>query len=305
MSREQLKVEFHNAVKTAVMTKRPLVVVEGKDDLSLYIELINYKNNKFNVKPIEYFKDCNSGCAEIENQVTFINQKYSNGHLVYKYFKGIVDTDAKAFRNEKKERAGILYLDSYSFENSFVTEKSIIETIKTLTSVSREQLNIKLTTKVINLINTQVKEFYYITLEALRNAVEENYDSLLGFSDGYERFMFDNNQKQLLQAKYNDLDAFAETHNISNGSILQMKTFCKGKWHLRFFLKSLLDYMNELHQACGQDLTQCPLCEIGDLDNCLYKKHTSMSVTQLISVIKKDIKNSDLNYVRDNIENMA
>ncbi|PKH88648.1 hypothetical protein CXF79_04540 [Colwellia sp. Bg11-28] len=305
MSREQMKVEFHNAVKTAVMTKRPLVVVEGKDDLSVYIDLINSNDNKFNVKPIEYFKECTSGCAEIENKVTFINEKYSNSHLVYKYFKGVVDSDAKAFRNEKNERPGILYLNSYSFENSFVTEKSIIETIKTLTSVSREQLNLDLTTKVIDLINTRVTEFYYITLEALRNAVEEDYDSLLGFSDGYERFIYDDSQKELLEAKYSDLDTFAQRHNITNGSILQMKDFCKGKWHLHFFLKSLLHFLKELHQACGQSITQCPLCEIGDTENCLYKKNTDMNVAQLISVIKNNIENSDLNYVKETLRNMA
>jgi len=305
MSREQMKVEFHNAVKTAVMTKRPLVVVEGKEDLSVYIDIINSNGNIFNVKPIEYFKECTSGCAEIENKVTYINEKYSNNHLVYKYFKGIVDSDAKAFRNQKNERPGILYLNSYSFENSFVTEKSIFETIKTLTSVSKEQLNLELTTKVVGLINTKVTEFYYITLEALRNAVEEDYVSLLGFSDGYERFIFDDCQKQLLEAKYGELDAFAQRHNISNGSILQMKNFCKGKWHLHFFLKSLLHFLNELHLACGHDITQCPLCEIGDSENCLYKKSTNMSVAQLISVIKNNIENSDLNYVKEALENMA
>jgi hypothetical protein len=262
MNNQSMRIDFHDAVKSAVMTKRPLIVVEGKDDLSIYIDLINGNSSKYNIKPIEYFKNCNPGCSEIENKVTYLNSKYRDEHIAYKYFKGIVDSDAKPFRSEMNVRAGVLYLNTYSFENCFVTEKSIIETIKTLTSVSKEQLNLQLTTKIIDLINTKVEEFYYITLEALRNAVEEDYNSLLGFSDGYERFLYDANQKLLLEARYSDLDAFAQRHNISNGSILHMKKFCKGKWHLHFFLKSLLHFLRELHQACGQDITQCPLCEM-------------------------------------------
>lgn len=305
MSRELMQVEFHDAVKTAVMTKRPLIVVEGKDDLSIYMDLINGNTNKYNIKPIEYFKNCHSGCAEIESKVDYLNTIYINNHKAYKYFKGIVDSDAKPYRNEKKERDGILYLDSYSFENSFVTNQSVLETIKLLTSVSSEQLDMTLSKKMIELINTKVSEFYYITLEALKNAVNEGYSSLLGFSDGYERFLYDEEKKKALKKKYSELDLFASEHNIINGDVLRMSNFCKGKWHLHFFLKSLLHFINELHLACGSDIIQCPLCEVGEHEKCLYKKNIDMNVAQLVSVIKSNIENSNLSYVREVITDMG
>jgi hypothetical protein len=298
MSKENMRVEFHNAVKTAFMTKKPLVIVEGKDDLGIYINLINGKSSKYNVKPIEYFKGCDSGCSAIEKKITYINQKYEEGHSVYKYFKGIVDSDAKPFRNEIDERAGILYLNSYSFENSFVTDKSIIYIIQLLTSITHEESTRSLSDKMMELINTQLLEFYYITLEALKNAVVENYDSLLGFSDGYERFLYDKTKSDLLERKRKELDLFAHKYALSDKCIMDMKSYCKGKWHLSFFLKSILNFMSELHLACGNELVQCPLCEIGEKEKCLYKKKVDMNVGQLINTVKNDIENSDLEYVK-------
>lgn len=305
MSNEQMRLDFHSAIKKAVMTKRPLIVVEGKDDLGIYYDLLNREENKFNIKPIEYFKGCGSGCNEIEKQVHEINKKYEKHHRAYGYFKGIVDSDAKPYRNEKVERSGILYLETYSFENSFVTNQSILETVKLITSVSNEQLDIKLSNKMIDLINTKVSEFYYITLEALKNAVVEEYDSLLGFSDGYERFLHDKVKKDALKEKYPELDEFAKEHNIYNKDIMDMKKFCKGKWHLHFFLKSLLHYLQDLHLACGNELKQCPLCEAGNDKSCLYKKNIDMTVAQLISVIKGKIENSNLEYVKQALHNLS
>jgi hypothetical protein len=305
MSRESMKVEFHNAVKSAYMTRKPLIIVEGKDDLSIYDDLINNTSRKYNIKPIEYFKNCSSGCAEIESRVSYINQKYVDGHLVYKYFKGIVDSDVKPFRNEKDERSGILYLNSYSFENSFVTDKSIIHIIKLLTSITQKESTAALSNNIIDLINDQLNNFYYITLEALKNAVVTDYDSLLGFSDGYEMFLHDPTKASLLNEKHQELDLFAQQLSLSNNCVIQMKHFCKGKWHLHFFLKSILSFINGLHLACGQELVQCPLCEIGEQEKCLYKKKIDMNVGQLIHSVKNKIENSDLEYVKTEVSRLG
>jgi hypothetical protein len=304
MSREAMQVEFHDAIKIAFMTKKPLIVVEGGDDLSIYRDLVSMRQNNYDIKPIEYFKNCNPGCAEIETQVDIINQKYPNHHHIYNFFKGIVDSDAKPFRGERNERSGIFYLNTYSFENSFITESSIIKTVKTLTKATNQELNDNLTDKLIQLINNDISDFYYITLEALKNAVVEDYDGLLGFSDGYERFFHDQTMKQLLQEKHEELDAFALEYYISNPCVFEMKTFCKGKWHLQFFLKSLLSFISDLHIACGDDLSQCPFCEVGEIDKCLYKKSTNMDVGQLISVIKSNIENADLEYINEGLRHM-
>ncbi|WP_221887353.1 hypothetical protein, partial [Vibrio cholerae] len=70
--------------------------------------------------------------------------------------------------------------------------------VKLLTSASAKELDQKLTKKVLDLINQQFIDFYYICLEALRNSVEDNYQGLIGFSQGYDRLLYDQNIKDQL-----------------------------------------------------------------------------------------------------------
>ncbi|UKA28044.1 DUF4435 domain-containing protein [Photobacterium damselae] len=300
-----MQISLHSAVTNAVMTRKPLIIVEGKDDLSIYHDLLADKSKIFNIKPIEYFKSCSPGCKEIEDQVSLINNKYTNGHKVYNFFKGIVDRDAKPFRNELSEKEGIFYLNTYSFENSFVTENSIITTVKLLTSVSTEQLNEKLTNKVLELINQQFIDFYYICLEALKNAVIDDYKGLVGFSHGYERLLYDPKMKAKLEQRKIELDMFANKYDINYDCILNMKSYCKGKWHLKYFLTSVQKFISDLYAYCGSDLSICPYCEIGEHARCLYKPATTMNVEHIIKSIKNNIENAELSELREELLRMA
>ncbi|MEZ9422490.1 hypothetical protein AB4186_03435 [Vibrio lentus] len=300
-----MQITFQSAVTNAVMNKKSLIVVEGKDDIGIYSDLLIDKINSFNIKPIEYFKNCSPGCKEIEDQIDFINEVYPEGHKVYNFFKGIIDRDTKPFRGDSCNKLGAFYLNTYSFENSFVTENSIITTVKLLTSTSAEQLDQKLTNKVLALINQQFVDFYYICLEALKNAVEDNYDGLIGFSQGYDRLLYDQDMKDQLELKKSDLDVFATQHGINSDCILNMKSYCKGKWHLRYFLASVQRFIANLYEFCGTELSKCPYCEIGDNDRCLYKPSTTMNVEHIIKSIKSNISNADLNILRVELLKMA
>ncbi|MBW3527682.1 DUF4435 domain-containing protein [Shewanella sp. NKUCC05_KAH] len=305
MSIESMKMDFHDAIKNAYMTKVPLIVVEGKDDLPVYISLLENKERRFNVKPVQFFKNSGSGCHEIERNIISINERYPQGHIVYNYFKGIVDRDVKEYRNELVERDGMFYLNSYSFENNFVTTKSIVNTVRLLTSLSSEQLDEALTEQAVKFINEQFVDFYYVVLEALRNAIEADYDGLVGFSEGYQELLINPVKKIELMGKRSDLDVFASKHGVSCDCILKMKHFCKGKWHLRYFLQSLINFTNSLHTICGKELVKCPICESGRQDSCMYKKTTPLDVSGLIKVIKDNINNADLDYLRKEIFNLA
>lgn len=295
---DSMRISFHDAIKNAYMTKVPLVIVEGRDDISVYMDLLKKGGRRFNVKPIQYFKHCSPGCKEIEDRVSEINERYGAEHQVYNSFKGIVDCDAKRFRGEELNKPGLLYLESYSFENSFVTENSILHSIKLLTSLTIEQLNKNLTDKVVELINGQFRDFYYISLEALRNAIEPDYDALVGFSDSYQELLFNPIKKAKMLEKHDELDAFAEQLGINCNSILNMGAFCKGKWHLQFLLKSILRFTEQLYLVCGTELVKCPLCEAGQPNSCLYKQAFKMDISHLTSAIKSNIENADLNYIQ-------
>lgn len=298
MDQDDMRLTVNRGIMNAKMTKRPLIIVEGKDDLPIYIELAKQVNNKFQVKPIEYFKGCAPGCTTIERKVEEINEIYSSGHDVYNSFIGIVDRDAKEFRHEFKNLNGLFYLKTYSFENTFVTKNSLLNTVRYLTSATTNELNNTLAEVLLSKINNGPIDFYYATLEALKNATETAYIGLVGFSDGYDEAIYNSSLIAGIQTRKSDLDNFAFENGLSNNCIINMNTFCKGKWHLKYYIRSICKYTENIHELCGEGLTKCTYCEVNNTANCLYKIKKKIDPTHIISIITSDLKNSDLDYVK-------
>ena len=305
MGIENMRLSLHDGIKKSVMTKKPLLVVEGKDDLSIYKELASEVNSKIDVKPIAYFKSCSPGCAEIERKVRELNGIYPTNHSVYDSFLGIVDRDAKEFRNDISELDGIFYLETYSFENSFVTETTLQNAVKQLTSITTDELNEELNESLLGSINNSLLEFYYITLEALKNAVDIDYDGLVGFSGGYEEALYNPNIKNPLIDRRPSLDQFAENNGIECGCILSFGRFCKGKWHLQYFLNEIKKHAVDLHRHCGGALSQCTYCEINENDSCLYKVKGNIDVSHMTTFMKNDLSNARLSYVKLRLGSLA
>jgi len=297
-----MKLSVEQAITKAVMINKPLIIIEGKDDLPIYSELIDNKNN-IEIKPIECFDNCSSGCKEIERVVNVINYKYPSKHNIYNYFKGIVDLDTKKYRSEEKKRDGILYLKTYSFENSFVNKKSLSHLIKILTNASEKDLNNNIYDIVIDEINKHIENFHYITIEALKNSVEHSYNGVIGFSSGYEKALLNNRDLNSILEKKQELDAFTKIKNIKPYSILDMHLYCKGKWHLRYFISEASKAIASLTQHCGIKIKKCIYCENEITSKCIYKKQSSMKADDIIKSIKSHVNNAELEYLTIEIEN--
>ncbi len=300
-----MKLSLHDAIINAVMVKEPLVVVEGKDDLPIYTKLAGTISGNINVKPIQYFKGCSSGCSEIERKIEEVNNIYSHEHKAYDYFLGVVDRDAKEFRGEIKNYDGIFYLDTYSFENSFVSKNTLLSMVENITSLTESELTGDLSESLLNEINSSLTDFYYVTLEALKNSVETNYEGLIGFSDAYETALKNPNIKIQLLNKREGLDIFANEKNLSCDCILNFSHFCKGKWHLKYFLTEIKKYAKNLHSLCGVHLEQCPYCKINDYSNCLYKVKSNIDVSHMITFMKSDLDNADFEAIKNKLTQLA
>ena len=305
MNQQDMRLPFDKAVNMAFMQKRPLIVVEGKDDLPIYTDIANSIHNNFNVKPIQYYQECSSGCKQIEIKIELLNNKYPPDHKIFSYVLGIVDKDTKEFRNEIKTYNSLHYLNYYSFENHFVSKNSLLHILKHLTSVSSDLLNDNIAQKVINEINSSVYKFYYVTLEALKNAIEPNYNGLIGFSDGYESALNNIKIKKKLIEKYSELDIFAQKLKIQTLNIMEFGSFCKGKWHLSYFIREIQNIVKDISKHCGNEIDICPYCEINDLDNCLYKIKSKSDVNELIRIVKNNLENAELSCVISKITSLA
>ncbi|MFM4922498.1 hypothetical protein [Aeromonas dhakensis] len=296
-----MRISIEHAITKAVMIGKPLIIVEGKDDLPIYNALMDGRDN-LEIKPIECFDSCSSGCKEIERVVDNINSKYPAKHKVYNYFKGIVDLDAKKYRKEVCNKEGILYLNTYSFENSLVNKKSLSHLIKLLTNASEKDLNDIVFDIVIEKINENLNPFYYITLEALKNAVEPSYIGVIGFSSGYEKTLLNKDELRSVLSKTQSLDTFAEQQNINIRSILDMHSYCKGKWHLRYFIQEASKAVSTLAPNCGMKIKKCVYCENEIISKCIYKKQSSMKADDIIKAIKNNVDNAELAYLKAEIE---
>jgi hypothetical protein len=305
MSIEDMKLAFDKAVNMAYMQKRPMVVVEGKDDLSIYMRIANEIKDNITVRPIQYYKNCSAGCNQIEKEFKKLNDQYSNDHEVYKYTLGVMDRDAKGFRGELKAYTGIYYLDFYSLENCFVSLKSLLHVFAYLTHVTPDILDDKLCSYILEKINYSKDNFYYATLEALKNAVDSSYDALIGFSGGYEESLKNPNLNKKLVEKSADLDAFAMDINIQNECILNFGNFCKGKWHLKYFLNEIKRIADDSFRDCGKSLAQCTYCEIDDKKNCLYRVKTKPDVNQITNVVKDKLENGEFTKVSHRMSLLA
>jgi len=305
MSIENMKLSLHDAIINAVMIKKPLVVVEGKDDLPIYTKLAKTISGNTNVKPIQYFKDCSSGCSEIERKVEEVNNIYSHEHKAYDYFLGVVDRDAKEFRGEIKNYDGIFYLDTYSFENSFVSKNTLLSIVENITTLTSNELTEDLSGILLEKINSSLTEFYYVTLEALKNAVERDYEGLIGFSDGYEKALKNPNIRSQLMQKREELDVFASNNNLSCCCILNFGHFCKGKWHLQYFLTRIKEYAKTLSSFCGENIEQCPYCKVQDYSNCLYKVKSNIDISHLIAFMKSDLNNANFGSIENKLIQLA
>lgn len=305
MNQEDMRLAFDKAVIMAVMQKCPLIVVEGKDDLPIYVDIAKTIRNDISVKPIQYYKECSPGCNQIETRFESLNNKYSPGHKVFSYVLGVVDRDAKAFRNEIKTYHGLHYLNWYSFENHFVNKNSLLSVLKHLTSVTSDMLNDNLSNQVLTKINISINKFYYATLEALKNAVDPNYDALIGFSGGYESAFKNPLIKNKLVERRASLDVFAQGLGIQTTNILEFSSFCKGKWHLRYFINEIQNIVVGIHEDCGTKFDICPYCEIDDSDNCLYKVKNKSDVSELIKIIKGNLGNAEFSCISSRIESLA
>ena len=312
MSQDDMRLSVHSAIVSAYQLNRPLVIVEGVDDLPIYTKISNEINSDIKVKVIELFKGCSPGCLEIENQLAIINGQYNDDHHIYSYFVGILDKDVKDIRGEIMNLPGAFYLSNYSFENHFVTKESLQHLVSLITSVTEDEIDDRVTDLLIDTINASLIDFFYATLEALKNSLEPGYIGLVGFAADYDNLL--KNRSQDMQEEFNSrkigLDTFAQTYNMNLSCILDMHLYCKGKWHLKYFLTKIQEVIHVLKDNCGSLVQQCQRCEINTLSGnnsgpCLYTQKNKLQTDIMMKSIKENIGNANFDDLKVKLQSLS
>ncbi|MCW5209733.1 DUF4435 domain-containing protein [Desulfobulbus sp. US1] len=287
------------------MNNEPLIVVEGCDDIHVYSKFCEIINKKCKVIAIELLRSCHhEGCSSVLDALEYIRPLVNDKPELENLILGIIDRDARYYRNEIPNNNLLLILEKYSIESHFVTDQHLEYFISFITKIG-----MKLPDETLSLLNEYVfsgyNNLYYTSLEALKNACITEYQALVGYSYAAGRIMSDNQLQETILEKKNSLDDFAITKNISCSFDILFK-ITKGKWLIRFFCFKLRELLGKLPELCNSNqIQQCCYCEKGLYSKCLYKTSDNYQERQIETILLNKINKTDIQYILDRISLLA
>ena len=290
------------------LSERPLVIVEGKDDISFYdkISTISLKNTK--ITAVENIQGYTEGCTGIESLILDIQGILDEEDINEKFFLAIIDADVRRYRNEEITLKGLLTLKYYSYESHFITPYVASKLIEQFSNINGELIDEKLHAFLMDDFQSKaLTDFFYPSLEALRNSLEEDYVGLIGYgkipnSEPVKKVTCDlivknDELKSSILEKQEELEIFASTLNVSY-TYSNLLKICKGKWILEYFTEKIIQKFNNAKTACAdKSISQCQYCENSDYDKCLYKPNIKLNKKGIVSLLLNYLDESELKYI--------
>lgn len=297
------KYEVDEILNLAIMSKTPYLIVEGVDDIGLYEAIARSAAVNCEVYSVEMIDGLAGGNNAVTNAMDILNSlSLAPGKNVANYVLGIVDRDARYYRGEMPTLSSILCLDFYSIESHFASKSAIKSIINKITRISsKDEIDIDV---IFHAIENNLSDVYYFSLDALKNAVDPTYQSVVGFSSNIGRRK-DANTISKLQALKNDLDMFAASFNLC-ASMAVMRKFVKGTWLLSAFSDELYKEIEPLVKKCKSNLIkQCRMCELDVKSPCLYQIRDGFNKNSIYSLMPDLVGMPELQYIKDRMVNVA
>ena len=294
---------INNLLANAVITHRPVIVVEGKDDIQFYDTICERIERDFKIVAVENIYGYTEGCDKVIDLTFDIqNTLLSQSHL-QKLYLGIIDKDARNYRdinyfNTINGYLNLFVLNYYSYESHYITRENIRKIIKQFTSINNDLLGEVIIENIYNELTSSIVDIlYYPSLEALKNAIVQNYATDVGYSDKVNVFTKNPIKVANINAKKADLDIIAGNFNLSQ-NFNDLKLFSKGKWVLECFSEQIKIKLNNLSENCKNGIiVQCQYCEHGVNEKCLYRAKPLLNNTSIASLILPFIDHIETDYI--------
>jgi len=280
------------------LTSRALIIVEGIDDIQFYSRIGKIVNKPFKFQAIENIAGYTEGCDQVIKATEDFQEKINEEKINEKYFLAIIDNDIRKFRGEEIELNGLFRLKYYSFESHYLTEENLKKIILDLTQVNHDLLNQDFIESMKSEISTEISDSLYLpSLEALKNALNLNYNNIVGYSSAIGQIL--NNQTLInqIKTKEEELEFLASQLGLEK-NYETIRNIAKGKWILTCYSKQVIKKIQGLKTKCSEGLIpQCQYCSSGQMDKCLYKLKHKPQEGQLIEMIKNLIDRNELAYI--------
>lgn len=300
---EGLAFEADELLNSAIMNKLPVIIVEGCDDVPIYERLALSIGRDCEVYASENILSGRSGCSGVIEHLSTIRSN-SEGMDIAPYILGIIDRDARYYRGEIPSDDALLVLEFYSIETHFVSSEAVRFLIERTTRATSHLTSDADAAIVFDKIKAELERLRIYSLEALRKACDQSYDSCVGYGDRV-RAILRSGHEDVLQRKEADLEAFGAAIGVGNGwgGLLAI---CKGKWLLEVFIDEFKKQVALLPRLCADNLiSQCQSCLKEVHKNCLYKMTANFDVTHLHQMLLQDIEQPSLDYIRTRFENLV
>jgi len=280
----------------AMIMNTPIVIVEGYDDVPIYERLSAAASIDCEVYASENILRNKAGCEGVIENVGDIRDA-ADGIPIEKYILGIIDRDARFYRNDIPADPAILILKYYSIESHFANSESIQYVIPKVTRATAKLMSEDLHCEINAEITSRLMFLYLVSLEALKNACEKNYEASFGYGHSIQSIL---KQKlhESLEAKREDLIVFGGSLGLTS-SWEDLLRICKGKWLLEMFTDELYNYIKDLPGLCkAAKVSQCQFCAKGELSKCLYKNPVFFSADIMRNHFFHNLECGELTYIK-------
>jgi len=300
-----LKYDLFDIMAAAIMIEEPILIVEGKDDFQIYDSLTKRINKKVQVYQSNEFEDHYEGCNGVITCIQKLQPKYAERADNANKIIGIIDKDVRDFRRDLPTLQGLFITRHYSIETYFATLNNLKQLISNITYNINEEINDEILRLLENSFTESLDNLYMISLEALRNACNEGYDTEVGYDFSAARISalhFLDDVLPKLENKKTDLQNFAGELNIN---LTNIKLIAKGKWYLYWYLNTIYPAIKDLKEKCrGNIITQCRSCRVGNFQDCLYKTKNDYRIDHLIEMMMTFIDDYECNDIFEIINNL-
>ncbi len=272
-------IQVNDLISIAKMSGTPYIIVEGVDDIPIYDKIKNSRFLNVEIYASRQLDGIEPGCRGVERVIDTLNENFTED-LASKYVLGIMDKDVKDFRNEIKILKNLLYTEYYSMETHLISDIIVLKIISNFIRSPENLIDNGIIEKFWEFFKSKSFDLYNISLDSLKNSVEQDYSNLYSYSNSYQELK--NRAKLILLNNIkDDLKTFGSLNDL-NHSIEVLKKISKGKWFLSFFSETLADYIKSEINDCNSDTNRntCSMCIIQNHTECLYKLKSDLPVNK-------------------------
>lgn len=294
-------------IAEAILEGRPLIIVEGKDDVNFYLKLSEKIKKTFIIRPIETINGYGPGCDNVLRFIRNAQDELNENPEAEQYLLGIIDRDSRHYRKELDSNLKSLFvLKVYSYESHFAT-KFCMKSLTKRVIDNESLINNETIEMIFEDIESELNDIYYLSLEALKNACIQGYDSVISYDFSVGQLL--NKKDELLQqvmTKKKELEEFAESKRIT---IKHLKQICKGKWLLGIHVNHLNNKINEFIVKCQRNelekISQCIYCSNNIPDLCGWKRKKSITKNSMETLIFDEVDYVETRYILSRLKRMA